>query len=92
MSKTLEFTVISSNPNQEGGFVTKIRHSFEKKTEFGMKKSVLTLYVSGSEQLTEGNKVQINPQDWTIKEYPYALPDTGEIVNLKWLHLKNEGF
>ena len=55
MDKKLEFTVISSNPNQ-------------------------------------GNKVQINPQDWTIKEYPYALPDTGEIVNLKWLHLKNEGF
>lgn len=78
------YEVISSNPNQKGGFVTKIQGN--QTTVFGAKK--VTYYVSGTLQLTVGQQVKLDINEWKIATYPFANPETGEIMELKWLHLK----
>lgn len=84
-----EFTVIQSNPNNKGGFVTKIQRVVSSSTVFGEKTSKLTYYVSGSKQLPVDSKVSLDiERDWRVATYPFANPETGEIMELKWLHLK----
>ncbi len=83
----MKFKVISSNANSEGGFVTKLSREISKETFVGIKKMKLTFYISGTKQLEIGSEQDINPTDWTIREYPFVTPE-GEEIMLKWLHLK----
>lgn len=89
------FIVIQSNPNQKGGFVTKMqRETVVEDSIFGAKTKKETLYVSGSKQVTVGTEVADDhiKANYRIEEHPSELIDekTDEIVkmNLKWLHLK----
>ncbi len=83
------FKVISSNPNSKEGFVTKlscltkVNHPI-----FGEKTKSETYYISGTKQVTVP-EVQLNIGDFRVAEYPF-VPDitTGEVINLKWLHIK----
>lgn len=47
--------------------------------------SQITLYVSSLENVS-GN-VELNPSNWEFKLSPWAHPDTGEMINLKWLRV-----
>ena len=82
------FNVIASNPNKKGGFVTKIQHSVVSDDVFGMRHQE-TYYVSGTKQVAVGTVISLDVDKFRIATYPY-VPDTttGEVINLKWLHLK----
>lgn len=98
------FTVISSNANSTGGFVTKIARETSVDTGvFGTKVKRETFYVSGSKQLQEKSEIPVNMDLFVVREYPFveadgSLPkgeDGKEIhdgnfnpLMLKWLHLK----
>lgn len=89
------FVVTQSNPNQKGGFVTKmVRETIVKDPIFGDKTKKETLYISSSKQVEEGTEVPQKHIDehFNIVEHPSEMLDekTGEIItmNLKWLHLK----
>lgn len=78
------FTVIQSNPNSKGGFVTKL--STTVATPFGAK--VATYYVSGTKKLEPETKVELDMNDWTIATHTMENPSTGEQFEGKWLHVK----
>ena len=82
------FNVIASNPNKKGGFVTKIQISVVSDDVFGMRHQE-TYYVSGTKQVAVGTVVPLDIDTYRVAVYPY-VPDasTGEVINLKWLHLK----
>jgi hypothetical protein len=85
----MNFTVISSNPNQSNGFVTKLKCTTTKETPFGTKTKTETYYVSGTKQLAIDSTLDINLNDWSIKEYPSPyVDDNGNTIMCKWLHLK----
>jgi hypothetical protein len=85
----LKFKVISSNPSHEGkSFVTKINRSTVVKTFAGDKVKNETFYISGSNQLTVDTEVEVDLSMFNIVEHPFEHPTTGEIIQLKWLHLK----
>lgn len=82
------FKVISSNPNQTGGFVTRI--SSEKKVVddlMGEKLVKETYYLSGSKQLVVGVEVNVDLGKYVIREHPMLNPATQEEYMGKWLHL-----
>ena len=84
-----KFKVISSNPSNEGkSFVTKINRSTVVKTFAGDKVKNETYYISGSNQLTVDTEVEVDLGMFNVVEHPFESPATGEIIQLKWLHLK----
>lgn len=89
MGKQANFTVISSNPSNEGKtFVTKFARERVEDTFFGQKKTKETYYVSGSKQIEVGSEIPANILDgFRVVERPFELED-GEVILCKWLHLK----
>lgn len=86
----IEFTVISSNPSNEGKtFVWKLESVFATKA-FGITKSVKrTFYIGNMPVAGEiGAKIVEDINRFEIKEREYAHPETGEVMLLKWLHVK----
>lgn len=86
----MNFKVISSNPNKKDGFVTKIhRETTVKHPIFGNKVKRETYYISGTTQLAVDSEIPGNVlEDFRVQERQMLLEDTGEIIPLKWLHLK----
>ena len=85
------FTVISSNPNKTGGFVTKLYSEQSKETVFGTKTVRETYYVSGTKQLVKDTVVPLDLSEWRIAKYPFEAVDEDGVVTkmeLNWLHLK----
>ncbi len=82
----MKFKVISSNPNQNNGFVTKISNETKVNTFVGEKTKKTTYYISGSKQLTPDTEVDVNLDFFEVREYPFEIE--GEVVMLKWLHVK----
>ncbi len=80
------FAVVSSIEKGER-FITKLRHEGEAEADGLITEgSQTTLYVSTIKEQQEA--VTISPEKWefTISEFPH--PETGEIINLKWLRVK----
>ena len=85
----MKFKVISSNPSNEGKtFVTKINHTTTVETVFGTKSKNEAFYVSGTKQVPVGTEIDVDLNQFQVKEYPYTNESTGETMQLKWLHLK----
>lgn len=84
-----KFKVLSSNENKTGGFVWKMEVVTEE-TVFGLKKSVKrTYYIGGMPQPAKiGTEFSEDLNKFTIKTYPFPHPETGEMLDLKWLHAK----
>jgi hypothetical protein len=38
--------------------------------------------------MTIGESVDLDLDAWSIVTYPFTNPDTGEVIDLKWLTLK----
>lgn len=85
---TKSFKIVSSNPNSKGGFVTKLQNSVTVSTIFGDKTKSETYYVSGPRQMPIGESVDLDLNEWGIVTYPFTNPETGEVIDLKWLTLK----
>ncbi len=85
-----KLTVIQSKANQKGGFVTKMSGEISVNDEiFGTKKSKITYYISGTNQLKEGTEIPfaaLFPR-YKVEEHPFVNEETGEVIQLKWLHL-----
>lgn len=83
-----KFKVLSSNPNKEDGFVTKLQREVIQDTIFGKKQAKQTFYVSGTKQLEVGLEIDLDLNNWRIGEYPMINPETKEEFIGKWLHVK----
>lgn len=84
------FTVISSNPNKTGGFVTKLQTETIVSDEiFGDKKAKLTYYISGSLQVPIGKIIpEAVISKYAVQEHSMLNPETGETFMGKWLHAR----
>ena len=84
---TEKLTVISSNPNSKGGFVTKLQRKTAVETFVGTKTKSLTYYISGSKQLPLETVVDVDMSQFKVTTHPMLNPSTGESFEGKWLHL-----
>ena len=91
------FTVVTCNPNKEGGFVFKLE-TIEEAKAFGMVKSIKrTYYIGGMPEAVEvGAQFEEEMNNFEIKERSYVIEteDTEgnkkeETIWLKWLHVKS---
>lgn len=85
------FITTQSNPNQKGGYVTKlVRETIVKDPIFGEKTKKETLYISGSKQIPNDTEVPAEhiENNFVVREHEMMNPDTGEVFMGKWLHLK----
>ena len=91
MNQNTNFKVLQSNPNQSGGFVTKLqRTTFDDDPIFGQKKKTETYYISGSKEVEKDTEIPataIFPK-YRVEEREGVNPGTGESIMMKWLHLK----
>ena len=88
ISEPKPFVVIASTPNGDR-FATKMRHEGVSEADgLEVEGSQITLYVSTTKQQENGATIDITPSKWefTLSEYPH--PETGEVINLKWLRVK----
>lgn len=86
----IAFKVISSNPNQKGGFVTKLqRETVVSDPLFGDKKKRETFYISGTKQVAIDTLVPNSNlfPTYRVEEHKMVNPETGEEFMGKWLHL-----
>jgi hypothetical protein len=86
----IEFTIAQSNPNKTGGYVWKLTTEFVSKV-FGIEKLVKRTFYIGNMPV-EGvvnTKIKQDMDAFEVKEYAFQHPDTGEMLNLKWLHVKS---
>lgn len=79
-----KFKVIQSNPNQRGGFVTKIQGQVP--TVFGNKQA--TYYVSGPQQMEKDKELDVQMDDFRVAEYSMINQQNGEEFKGYWLHAK----
>jgi hypothetical protein len=93
----VKFTVVTCNPNKEGGFVFKLENIEEVKA-FGMIKSIKrTYYIGGMPQeVPVGTEFEEELNNFEIKERSYVIDTEDEAGNskqetiwLKWLHVKS---
>ncbi len=90
LSAPTSFTVVESvaRPREDGSsrFIVKLRTQMPSEAN-GLKTegSSMTLYVSTVEDAT--GEITIDPKLWeyTLSEFPH--PETGEVLNLKWLRV-----
>jgi hypothetical protein len=79
--------VVVSSVKKDDRFITKLRHEGEAEADgLVTEGSQTTLYVSTLTETTAD--VVITPSKWefTLSEFPH--PETGEVINLKWLRVK----
>jgi len=87
-----KFKVEQSNPNDKGGFVTKL--VTEEVIDLGIlgkKTKKETMYISTTKQPAVDAEVELDMDMFRIQEYPFVIPEgenEGEEIMLKWLHLK----
>jgi hypothetical protein len=88
MSK-LTFEVAKCTKNEQGNYVWKlVCNSVEK--VFGVEKPVKRTYYIGNmmKEAPVGTKFVEDLDNFNIKQYDYPHPETGEVLNLSWLHVK----
>ena len=85
----MKVSVISSNTSNEGKtFVTKIQGS-KVVNVLGVNKTyTTTYYISLPAQVAVGSEFDVDLSQFTIAEHPFEHPESGEIIQLKWLHIK----
>lgn len=84
-----KLTVEQSNPNEKGGFVTKlVAKEVIDLGILGKKEKKETYYISAEKQPKAGTVIELDMDMFRVAEYPFVLEETGEEIMLKWLHLK----
>jgi hypothetical protein len=86
----ITFTVAKSTPNKTGGHVWKLSAN-ETVRVFGVEKVIKRTYYIGGMTVAGvvGTQIVEDINRFEIKEYEFAHPETGEIMNLKWLRAKD---
>ena len=94
---TVNLTLISKTPSENGGEILKLQNADEKaeQTAFGMKtqKTQVTYYMKVDKcPLAKGKSADLDLDMFNIVERPFEIEDeeTKEMktIHLKWLHLK----
>lgn len=76
------------NKTTNGNFIHKIV-SEKKVTVLGIEKiNKITYYVALPAAAKVGSEHEINLDLFNVVERPFEVPDTGEVIMLKWLHIK----
>ena len=85
----MKVKVISSNPSNEGKtFVVKIQGSKTVNVLGVNKTSLTTYYISLPQAVNVNEEFDIDLSLFNITEHPFEHPESGEIIQLKWLHIK----
>lgn len=86
----MKLIVKSSNPSNEGAtYVNKLVAT--KSVDLGIlgvKESKVTYYISTPKQVKLDTEVELNMDLFNVVEHPFEHPESGETIQLKWLHLK----
>lgn len=87
------FTVISATPTEDKlGFIVKLQTKEDKSisTPFGHKTSTVqsTYYMKLDTAPAIGFQAEFDIATMNVVEREFTIPDSGEIVQLKWLHIK----
>jgi hypothetical protein len=85
----MKLKVVSCNPSNEGKtFVVKAQ-GLKTVNAFGINKtSTTTYYISLPEAVAVGGEFDVDMSQFNISEHPFEHPESGEIIQLKWLHIK----
>ena len=87
-----KFKCISCTASTNGGFIAKLQaKSVKTASIFGVTKTVEaseTYYLKVDGKIPEGTEDVLPLELFNIVERPFILEDTGEEIQLKWLHLK----
>lgn len=86
----IEFEVTKCTPSNEGKtFVWTLVYTTLAKV-FGIEKTVKrTYYIGGMpSEIPVGTKLSESMDRFEVKEYPFPHPESGEVMMLKWLHVK----
>lgn len=84
----MKVTVISCNPSNEGkSFVAKVQGTKTVNVLGVNKSSSITYYISLPEAVEVNKEFDLDLALFNITEYPFETP-SGEVINLKWLHIK----
>lgn len=77
-----------SKKTSNGNFIHKVVSS-KSVIVLGIEKvAKVTYYVALTSAAKVGSTHELDLSMFTIMERPYELPDTKEVIMLKWLHLK----
>lgn len=91
MSQKINLTVVSATLSSNGGFIHKLQNktSTVVDTPFGKKTqdSQVTYYMKLDDAAPIGMQAEIDIDNFKVVERPYTVPDTGEVLELKWLQL-----
>lgn len=85
------FKVIQSKPTKKPGlFFTKIQSKAPVTTSMGIfgqrtTEKQETYYVFGNTQMPVNGDIQLDINQWVVEQQPFTLPETGEVVQLKYL-------
>jgi hypothetical protein len=83
-----KLTVIQSNPNSKGGFVTKLVTDIKTvATPLGNKTKKETYYSSSDKQFEAGEVLEVDMAMFRVDEHPMINPQSNEEFMAKWLHL-----
>lgn len=68
-----------------------MQHRVEVETVFGTMRQSETYYAAvkaDSVKVAVDDVISLNPDQFNVRERPFANPETGEEIMLKWLSLK----
>lgn len=89
---TVNLKVVSATASKNGGFIHKLQSNTTKvvKTVFGAKtqESQATYYMKLDEAAPIGMEAELDLSEFKVVDREFLLEDTGEIIMLKWIHLK----
>ena len=86
------FTVVQiGDVTSNGNRIVKMQHKTEVATVLGTMWKSETYYAAikaDSVSVTKDQQIELDPSQFTVTERPFANPETGEEIMLKWLSLK----
>ena len=89
----MDFTIIQiGEPTSNGNRIVKMQHKVETETILGMMRSSETFYVAvkaDTVKVAVGEIIEFDPSGYQVTERPFAHPETGEEIMLKWLSQKH---
>ena len=89
----MKFTIaqVSEKPTENGNLIVKLSIDEMVETGLGKERRAVSYYKAveaESIKVAEGDEVELDIADYNVVERPFEHPESGDILQLKWLHLK----
>ena len=89
----MKFTVaqVSEKATENGNLIVKLSVDELVETDLGEERRAISYYKAvkaESIKVSEGDEVELDVANYNVVERPFEHPESGDILQLKWLHLK----